>query len=135
MKDNDQKMQGCNDRDYLARLMDEMNEGQDRALLKTVDDTRRRYVRKPCLVAVDYSIGEFAYRGFIKNISISGVFIETSETFPNGLNLTMSFSLPRYEKPVKTSGKIVRNGSEGIGITLEQKGNQNLSSAIESLGE
>jgi hypothetical protein len=62
------------------------------------------------------------------------MFIETNETFPNGLDLTMTFSSPRHEKPIKTSGKIVQNVSEGIGITIQQTGNQILRSTMESLG-
>jgi hypothetical protein len=119
------------DTEYLTKLLDE-DQLDGQPLLDAVDDTRRKYTRKGCFMAVDYAISDIAFKGFIKNISPNGVFIETHGTFPPGRHVTMAFSSPLDEKPVKTSGHIVRSVQRGIGVALDTE-NRNLRLLVESL--
>ena len=99
MTDSDHHGPDTTDMDYLTRLMDEADaDGQ--SLLDMVDDTRRRYTRKACFIEVDYCVADLAFKGFIRNLSPNGAFVETHGTFPVGRDVTMTFSSPTCEKPV-----------------------------------
>ncbi len=76
----------------------------------------REHQRKACLITVDYAIGGRAYTNYIQDISPTGVFIETSESFPVGLEMLMTFSFPDREDSFKMSGEISRTTADGIGV-------------------
>ena len=132
MTDSEKKAEVTSDMDYLTKLMDEADVG-DRPLLNMVDETRRQYLRKSCFMAVDYATDGLVHRGFITNVSANGVFIEAPETVPVGRHITMTFSSPVHEIPIKIAGRIVRSVPQGIGVALSAK-NQKLRSTVESLG-
>jgi len=106
---------------------------EGRSLLGMDEETMREFIRKSYLVDVDYSVSDIPFRGLIKNVSPNGVFIETHGTFPAGRSITIAFSSPIVEEPVKASGRIVRSVQRGIGVALDKE-NQNLRSLVESLG-
>jgi hypothetical protein len=132
MADTDDKPEVTSGMDYLTKLMDEV-EVEGNPLLNMVDTTRRQYLRKSCFVAVDYATDGLVRKGFITNVSANGVFIEASGTVPAGGDITMTFSSPNLEIPIKISGNIVRSAPQGIGVALPAE-NQNLRSMVESLG-
>jgi Tfp pilus assembly protein PilZ len=118
--------------DYLTKLMDETDlEGGP--LLQMVDTTRRQYLRKPCLMAVDYSSDGIVHKGFITNVSANGVFVEAAKTADVGRRITLTFSSPGLDIPIKISGRIVWNAPKGIGIALSAE-NKNLRSMMVALG-
>lgn len=131
MTDSEKKAEVTSDMDYLTKLLDEADVGGE-PLWNMVETTRRQYVRKPCLMAVDYTADGRVYKGFITNVSANGVFIEALKTVPVGRNITMTFSSSSHEKPIKTSGRIVRTVPQGIGVALPAA-NRNLRSTVESL--
>ena len=55
---------------------------------------KRRSNRKAAFVIVNYAAQRRFYQDFIRNISDSGVFIETSIPFSVGQEVSMSFPLP-----------------------------------------
>ncbi len=75
--------------------------------------------RRACLISADYNVGKEAFIGYILDISAFGVFIETNVIFPAGQKLSMSFSLPNYQKPFNFKGQIVWSGSQGIGVKFD----------------
>jgi Tfp pilus assembly protein PilZ len=77
---------------------------------------RRKHIRKPFFMVIDYSVRGRNYKDFIQNISTGGVFIETRLTLGAGQNVTMSFPLPNSQQHVKISGEIVRSSLKGIGV-------------------
>lgn len=83
-------------------------------------DVNRRHPRKPSKIAVDCLIDNLSFTHFIQNISRGGAFIETELPFLNNKALSMTFSLPGNEVPIKTTGKIVRTDSKGIGVQFEE---------------
>ena len=133
MTDSHQKDCDTTDMDYLTKLMDETDLEGGPPLLKMVDTTRRQYLRKPCLMAVDYSSDGIVHKGFITNISANGVFVEAAKTADVGRHITLTFSSPGYDVPIKITGRIVWNAQEGIGIALAA-GNKNLRSVVAALG-
>ena len=77
---------------------------------------RRKHVRKPFFMVVDYATRDRTYKDFIQNISIGGVFIETHTFLGAGQKVAMSFSLPNCQKHVKITGEIVRTNLHGVGV-------------------
>ena len=76
----------------------------------------RRHDRKDFFMIVDYSVNDQYYRDFIQDISESGVFIKTSQTFSVGQKIQMTFMSPDYQKPFKIKGEIVRVHAIGVGV-------------------
>jgi Tfp pilus assembly protein PilZ len=93
---------------------------------------QRERPRKRCLMLVDYATLDRAYKDCIRNISASGVFIETRTSFSIGQKITLTFSASNYERPIKITGKIARTGPGGIGVKFKNE-NQHLDAMIRSL--
>ena len=93
---------------------------------------RRERPTKSCLMLVDYAALDRAYKDCIRNISASGLFIETRTPFSIGQKITLTFSSSSYEKPIKITGKIARTGREGIGVRFKTE-NQDLIAMIKTL--
>lgn len=107
----------------LSELISSMSETDKRKLLKELVKRsqsgffeKRKHSRKTSRIAVDFSIDGLPFTHFIQNISKSGAFIETELPFLNNKQISMSFTLPVDGDPIKTSGKIVRTDSKGIGV-------------------
>jgi len=83
----------------------------------------RKHDRKDFFTIVDYSVNDQYYRDFIQDISESGVFIKTSQTFSVGQKIQMTFMSPGYQKPFKIKGEIVRVHTDGVGVkfTIESQ--------------
>lgn len=83
----------------------------------------RKHDRKDFFMIVDYSVNDQYYRDFIQDISESGVFIKTSQTFSVGQKIQMTFMSPGYQKPFKIKGEIVRVHTDGVGVkfTIESQ--------------
>lgn len=81
----------------------------------------REYPRLECYLVVDFAAGGKAYRSCIRNISASGVFIETQESFEAGQTIALCFTLSESAEmlPFKVMGKVVRVYAEGIGVQYE----------------
>jgi Tfp pilus assembly protein PilZ len=78
----------------------------------------REYPRLPCYIQVDFAAGGKAYRSCIRDISASGVFIETGDTFKPGQDIALCFSLAESDEtlPFKLKGKVTRIYPDGIGV-------------------
>ncbi len=70
---------------------------------------------------VDFASGGKAYRSCIRDISASGVFIETTDTFQPGQELALCFTLTESDEmlPFKINGQVTRIYSDGIGVRYE----------------
>jgi uncharacterized protein (TIGR02266 family) len=68
----------------------------------------RRHNRIEVDVGVDCAHQEAMVRGFARNISEGGVFLETDEAIDAGSPLTLSFTLPGQQAPLVVTGKVVR---------------------------
>jgi len=76
----------------------------------------RKNDRKEFSMIVDYSVNDRYYRDFIQDISESGLFIKTPQTFSAGQKIKMTFMSPDYQKPFKIKGEIVRAHEDGAGV-------------------
>jgi Tfp pilus assembly protein PilZ len=109
---------------HLFKLVVSMTEDKQKTLVKQLEETiqkrgERKYARKSCLINVDYAVGGRAFSNYIQDISTTGVFIETSESFTEGQTLLITFSFPDMEDALKIDGEITRITSEGIGVRFD----------------
>lgn len=87
--------------------------------------SKRKYSRIEYFAPIQYLIEGRLYNGYIRNISISGMFIETSrtgnqQTFYPGEPVTLNFEHPETKKPLKIRGQIVRITKTGLGIRFDE---------------
>ncbi len=124
----------------ISPFIDNASKDQKQKLLIVLDDlrktNRRKHYRKPCSITVNYSIWGDAFKGLVKDISTSGMFIlsiETDMVFSVGQEITVNFPSPtKKQELIKLPGKVVWIVPKGIGVKLEAE-DQNLESIIESL--
>jgi Tfp pilus assembly protein PilZ len=78
----------------------------------------REYPRLSCYLQVDFAAGGKAYRSCIRDISASGVFIETGDSFKPGQEIALCFALSESDEmlPFKLKGKVTRLYPDGIGV-------------------
>jgi len=107
----------------LVELIKNMSEDEQRTLLKNLEERpfegRRKHVRKPFLMAVDYSTQDHVYKDFIQDISSGGVFIQTHMPFTVGQEVSLTFPLPNYQKHIKVIGEVVRSTPQGVGVKFK----------------
>ena len=96
----------------LVDLILKMSAKERQDLLNELEEKykkgKREFSRKDYEKEVDFVLNERIFRGFIQNLSSSGMFIETSESFSEGERITLTFELPVPGEHIKVSGKIVR---------------------------
>lgn len=106
----------------LVDLILKMSAKERQDLLNELEEKykkgNREFSRKDYKKEVDFVLNERIFRGFIQNLSSSGMFIETSESFSEGERITLTFELPVPGEHIKVSGKIVRLIS-GVGFGVK----------------
>ena len=126
--------------DRLMELIREMPDVQRTYLLDQLEDKprKREFIRKECLITAHYAVQDKIYKGCIHDISRSGVFIESRETFFVGQKVVMTFSFNTNKISFMLAGKIVRCTPDGIGVlfnplTIDQE--DELRKMVESMGD
>jgi len=111
------------DKDRLFELINDMSDEEQQNLIKELEERqsrdKRRYERKPYSMAVDYVAQDHSSKGLIKDISIGGVLLETSEIgglFSIGEEIVLTIEYPDQEKHIKIRGEVVRIEPQRIGI-------------------
>ena len=82
------------------------------------DEEERVHPRVPCSILVDYVTQEQSCKDVIRNISVGGVFIESSDLHL-GPEITMVFSILDDEQPIKVTGEVAWIGHRGIGVKFK----------------
>jgi hypothetical protein len=112
----------------IARLFVLIRQLDKEALLSrlcTLKDPSMRWVRDyprlPCFLLADFAVNGKAFRGCIRDISASGVCIETSADFEVGRELALCFTLSEGNSslPFKIAGRVSRICPGGIGVQYE----------------
>jgi Tfp pilus assembly protein PilZ len=114
--------------DHIFKLVIDLPDEQQSVLLKQLEnsahpvstDDRRTHSRKACLMPVKYSVQNRRFEGYILDISLHGVFVETSDYFFSGQEIILTFSVPHDQKPLTVTGEIVWSSQTGMGIKLSQ---------------
>ncbi len=84
---------------------------------------RRLHPRQSLRTAVVFEdeFGDGLFYVYSENISLGGIFLASSVPLRIGTLLFLSFHLPRYKRPVRVTGEVVRvvrpeSGGEGVGV-------------------
>jgi Tfp pilus assembly protein PilZ len=109
---------------FLLKMCVDMSKEQRFIFMKHLEEMqpekdkpdRRAHARKNCLINVCFSIQGRKFSSYILDISRSGAFIETGESFTSGLKIPLQFSSPEDRQPLRLIGEIVWTDPRGIGI-------------------
>jgi len=111
----------------LCLLISSISETERRELLKKLviwyhskSVELRESPRKPFSFPVEHISNGVNFIYFIQNISNDGVFIQANDNFHIGQQIIMNFALPKVEKDMTVSGKVVRIVSQGIGVKFDE---------------
>ena len=111
----------------ILTIIASLSESRMRKLLKSLEkwqqskfDEKREHPRKQTFIWTECSADTRFFTDFIQNLSVSGLFIETQLPFFVGEKLSMTFSLPGADDPIKITGKIVRVDPNGIGVQFDE---------------
>jgi uncharacterized protein (TIGR02266 family) len=87
---------------------------------------RRRYVRKPVTLRVNYRTVDEIFSDFTENIHEGGMFLQTTKAHAIGARVHMEFMLPGSTEPVHVSGTVTwirgpeaKADPPGIGIQFD----------------
>ena len=115
-------------RDELIAAIDELTLDQQRLLLKQLQQQRgvdqRQYERKPYCIDIEYKANGEAYQDFLKDISIGGARIETTEDREDlCVGQEIYLRIPNYEhqKYVRVKAEVVRITDNEIGVRFIHK--------------
>jgi hypothetical protein len=104
----------------LSELLDSLTIDEIRILSRLLDNweknDQRKHPRTPCSIITEYMIDNRVYKDKIKNISLSGAFIQSRRAFPVDLEISQSFFFPNFEIPIQSKSKIVWTGPNGFGV-------------------
>ncbi|HXF90606.1 MAG TPA: PilZ domain-containing protein, partial [Candidatus Nitrosotenuis sp.] len=77
----------------------------------------RRYSRKRCYLPLTRQNGEIETNGSIRDLSLSGLFLETTQIKQPGERLSVKFIIPKNPTPVEFLGEVIHVGSkEGLRV-------------------
>ncbi len=83
---------------------------------------RRSYTRKRCLISIDWSVSENVFTSTIRDISHGGMFIETSDVFELGQQLSLKILAPEKIKKINNlSARVIRIEPDGIAVEFEKE--------------
>ena len=82
---------------------------------------KRKDPREECVMAVNFVINDKAYTEFTRNISKSGMFIDSNMQIPAGHALLLTYQAP-MQTPTKRIGQVVWSDAVGMGIRLPEGG-------------
>ena len=129
----------------LVELIHAMSTDEIRGLLNHLEaepsqgssvEGDRKNVRVDCFVSVDYADSERVFKDYIEDISSTGGFIKTRESFSIGEEVVLSMGLSPEGSAFKIPASVVRVAPEGIGVqfkTTSQVQKDIIQSLIESI--
>ena len=100
---------------YIHKLLDQLEKWHQSKLTEM-----RGHPRKPSFIPVELSSDDVFFTDFIQDISNGGVFIKNKGNFFLGQQITLVFSLPKFEEEINVAGEVVRLDSEGIGVKFNE---------------
>jgi hypothetical protein len=82
---------------------------------------KRLKPRKANPALLDYAVQGRVFHGFIHDISVGGVFIETGESIAVGQEILTMIPVPNSPRAIKVVGNVVRSTPNGIGVKFRRK--------------
>ena len=102
--------------DKLKKFLDQLESEEPE---NDTTESERKNVRVDCLVSVDYADSDRVFKDYIEDISTSGVFIKTRESFTVGEEIVLSMSLSKEGSAFKIPAVVVRAAPDGIGVRFK----------------
>jgi len=108
----------------LFEIVINLGEEQQEALLRYAEELlvkeKRSGIRKPCRIPINFAAYDRVYSNHIKNISSSGLFIETQRPLLVGDEILMTFRMEGIDKPIKVKGEIAHATRSGVGVEFKE---------------
>jgi hypothetical protein len=101
---------------YIDNLSGEQKQKALTELEELLAKDRREHPRIPCSIPVTCETEDRVFEDFVKDISAGGAFVETSAAFSAGESISLIFSSPNLDEPIKVNGQIVWKARDGIGV-------------------
>jgi len=79
-------------------------------------DEKQREQRISLYTETTFNVGGVAYQGIVLDLSSGGCFIETSDDFATGQEISIRMKRSKDEKTILVRGRIARLEPNGIGI-------------------
>ncbi len=118
----------------ISRFVEEASESRIENLLAVLEDLRaadkNRQPRKPTSVHITIN---HDHKAVVKDISASGVFVRTTESFFVGQQITLEFPFPSPAKPTRMTGEVVWGSALGFGVQFKPPPSEELRKMIEFL--
>lgn len=108
----------------INELLQEMSKDRLVLLLNRLEKIpskwTRKHDRKTCSISADFDTNDYSSQKPIRNISISGAYVEVDESFSVGQQIVLWFSVPNIENSsFKISATVTRRDGNGIGVKFE----------------
>jgi hypothetical protein len=107
----------------MADLVEHLSLEEQRILARLLNDWEKRdqrlHPRIPCAIVTEYRTLNRSYKDTIKNISLNGAFIESTNELPVNLEITQRFFFPNFEIPIRSNSKIIWTAPIGFGVQFE----------------
>ena len=107
----------------IMERLQQLTEEQQKDVLEYVTglslNAKRDYPRKKIRLAIDVLSGDEGLRTESRDISPSGVFINSEKTFEKGVDIQMAFSVPGQGEAFKLSGVVARVESAGMAVRFK----------------
>jgi len=109
--------------DEIIKRVRNLTDNQQKEILQILKTwqtgKQREYQRLETRADIDVLVGDRIIQTDAKDISASGIYINTSGKFETDRSVRVVFSVPGYDKPFKLQGKIVRVEQNGMAIKFE----------------
>ena len=107
----------------MSDLVKKLSLEEQRILARLLNNWEKRdqrsHPRIPCTIITEYQALNRSYKDTIKNISLNGAFIESTNHFPVNLEIDQRFFFPNFEIPIRSHSKIVWTTTSGFGVQFE----------------
>ncbi len=105
----------------INELLQEMSKDRLVLLLNRLEKTpsrwKRKHARKTCSISVDFDTSDYSSQKPIRNVSISGAYVEANESFSVGQQIVLWLSIPNAENAsFKIHATVARRDANGIGV-------------------
>ncbi|HOJ14151.1 MAG TPA: PilZ domain-containing protein [Deltaproteobacteria bacterium] len=96
---------------------------------------KRRYTRKPLKVEARYHDKKgTVLKGIVRNVSMGGIYIETSRPLERGETIRLSLDAVDLGKVIDVEGRVVRSEAErGMGIEFTDHDNKDIKKLISTI--
>lgn len=116
---------GLNER--LREEIDQLSEKDKLNLLLQLENgefdsaNRRKHTRVPFFAEVSYvDAGNQVTQEFVRDLSVGGMFIETSAPLEIGQTIQARFSVPGVKESIRIPAKVVRFTPDGMGVRFQR---------------